>query len=72
MNPVKDLTGFKFHLLYVVGRAPDKVNRAGRAVWLCLCDCGNEKEITANNLVTNNSKSCGCLRRRKGIKRQGL
>lgn len=31
--------------------------------WLCKCDCGNELVVTYNNLVSGNTKSCGCLHR---------
>jgi hypothetical protein len=31
----------------------------------CVCDCGNIKNVTVNNLLTN-TKSCGCLRRELG------
>ena len=31
-------------------------------VWLCICDCGNYKEVDTTNLVQGNTKSCGCLR----------
>jgi hypothetical protein len=30
--------------------------------WKCRCDCGQEKEIYAGNLVSKRSRSCGCLR----------
>jgi hypothetical protein len=29
--------------------------------WLCLCDCGNYKEINTQNLRSKMSQSCGCL-----------
>ena len=32
-------------------------------VWLCLCDCGNRKEIIEYNLKSGHTKSCGCLSR---------
>ena len=35
----------------------------GRTAWLCLCDCGNTKKVSTNNLKRGNVKSCGCLRR---------
>lgn len=28
--------------------------------WLCQCDCGRQKEILGNNLISGNTKSCGC------------
>lgn len=31
-------------------------------IWLCRCDCGNEKEIYLGNLKSGKSQSCGCLR----------
>lgn len=35
----------------------------GRPIWLCQCDCGNQRNIRANALRSGKSKSCGCLRR---------
>lgn len=32
-------------------------------LWLCKCDCGNEKVVVADNLSSGKSKSCGCLKR---------
>ena len=31
------------------------------ATWLCKCDCGNTKEVSRSNLISNSIKSCGCL-----------
>ena len=36
-------------------------------VFLCVCDCGNEKEIRASSLLNGGTQSCGCLRKEKGI-----
>lgn len=35
----------------------------GRALWLCICDCGNEATVSAQGLAQNSgsTKSCGCL-----------
>lgn len=30
--------------------------------YLCKCDCGGEKVVTRNCLVTGRTKSCGCMR----------
>jgi hypothetical protein len=29
--------------------------------WLCQCDCGNTKIVSAGNLKSGQTKSCGCL-----------
>lgn len=34
-------------------------------VFLCVCDCGNEKEIRASTLLSGATQSCGCLRSKK-------
>ena len=34
-------------------------------MWRCRCDCGKEVTILGASLRTGNTKSCGCLRRRK-------
>lgn len=36
----------------------------GHSGWLCRCECGNEVIVRGYNLVTNNTKSCGCKRLR--------
>ncbi len=33
----------------------------GHYFWLCKCHCGNEKILDKGNLVSGNTKSCGCL-----------
>ena len=57
----KDITGCRYGLLTAV-KPTDK--RCGTSViWECLCDCGEIKEVSANNLrrKTMRPKSCGCL-----------
>lgn len=39
----KDLLGIRFEKLLVVGRVANRPN--GTAVWRCLCDCGEAREI---------------------------
>lgn len=58
-----DHTGQRFGDLTVVSlysRCSRKENRQTR--WLCKCDCGKEVVVQNGNLVTGNTKSCGCLR----------
>ena len=33
------------------------------AYWMARCDCGNELEVSARNVIRNYRKSCGCLGR---------
>lgn len=57
MGKFKDLTGQRFGMLTVIGRAP---NHCGRTAWCCLCDCWNETVVVGCNLVRWHNKSCGC------------
>jgi len=59
MSKFIDLTGQKFNklnVLKIVGRAKN-----GRILWLCKCDCGNEKIVSGHDLKNGDTKSCGCL-----------
>lgn len=53
--------GQRYGRLLVLQRAGLASNKVVR--WLCLCDCGTEKEITGSNLRRGITMSCGCLRR---------
>jgi len=57
MGTFKDLTGLKFGLLYVKGRAETQKRKT---MWHVRCDCGVEKAIRGENLVQGYAKSCGC------------
>jgi hypothetical protein len=52
-----DLSRSKFGRL-----TPQRIISYKPVVWECLCDCGNIAKVTANALVQENTKSCGCLR----------
>ncbi len=39
-----------------------EVGTERRASYLCSCECGNEKIVTAKNLKSERVKSCGCIR----------
>ena len=58
-----DLTNKKFGLLTVIDYAgkPGTKHR-----WFCQCDCGNKTTVQENHLKTGNTKSCGCLHKRRG------
>lgn len=53
-----DLSGRRFGKLVVERYAG---SRNGRAVWHCLCDCGNELDVFSSYLTTGDTKSCGCI-----------
>ncbi len=56
-NVAEDLTGRRFGSLTVIRRGE---NKNGRTAWVCKCDCGNEKTVTAHDLKAGKVKSCGC------------
>lgn len=60
---MRDLTGEIFGELKVIKYI--KKNKHGKAIWLCICSCGKEKEIVANNLLSGKTRSCGHIRKNK-------
>lgn len=54
-----DLRGVRFGRLLVVEYAGV---RGRRTMWRCRCDCGAEKDVGAEPLRANLTRSCGCLR----------
>lgn len=53
-----DLTGRRFHSLTALRRGAS--SPSGRICWECRCDCGADITVQSNNLLSGNSKSCGC------------
>lgn len=58
-----DLTGRRFGRLTPI-RFLGRKN--GKSQWLCQCDCGVEKVVQSTNLISGNTKSCGCLKSEAG------
>ena len=54
---LKDETGNRYSHLLVIERAP---NQGTRAMWKCLCDCGNTVIVRGAALRNGQQKSCGC------------
>ena len=54
-----DLTGQKFGRLEVLSEVA-KRDKRGSVIWLCQCECGNQKELSENSLVHGKARSCGC------------
>lgn len=59
---INDLTGETFGYLTVIERGKDHVFPSGQkqVTWICRCRCGKEIEVISRNLITGNTKSCGC------------
>ena len=64
---VIDLTGKTFGRWSVVKRAENSPQ--GQAMWLCRCECGNERAMLSILLRRGISRSCGCLHRDDLVKR---
>ena len=59
VSHAKDITGQRFGMLTVMKRAGTNQHR--KALWKCKCDCGRTTVVSSVDLVTGNTKSCGCL-----------
>lgn len=57
-----NLTGNRYGRLTVMRKCGSS---RGRARWLCQCDCGQQKEIDGNHLMSGTIQSCGCLQKEK-------
>ena len=60
--------GFKIDINDIIGKRIGKLvvlqysRKEGKFhYYLCKCDCGNIIEVRRNELVTGNTKSCGCI-----------
>lgn len=59
----EDLTGKRFGRWTVIKRDGSvNYNSCVQALWLCRCDCGEERLVRGNSLRNGTSKSCGCAR----------
>lgn len=54
-----DITGRQFDRLTAKYPLPQRDHKGG-VIWHCVCDCGNEVDISYNELVYSNRRSCGC------------
>lgn len=60
MPKFRDLSNQRFGKLLAVSLAGK--NPQGKALWLCQCDCGNQKIIRQTSLTSGDTTSCGCHR----------
>lgn len=58
---VKNIAGQTFGRLTVINFVD--CDRFNNARWLCRCECGNEKIVSRNCLISGKTRSCGCLNR---------
>lgn len=67
MGKFIDLTNHKFGKLTVLKRAENHILASGkpRTMWLCKCECGKEKIISAQSLLQQTTISCGCVAKEK-------
>ena len=54
-----DLTGQKFGRLTVLYK--NGTDKSGHLIWHCKCDCDNEVDVLATNLIQQYTQSCGCI-----------
>lgn len=55
----QDLTGLTFGKLRVIKRVGTSNSR--KAMWQCKCECGKRTIVRSSDLLSGNTKSCGCL-----------
>ena len=58
-KPLNNLQGFRCGSLTVL-QLGEKQRPMNGAWWLCLCDCGTQKNIPATDMVQGKINSCGC------------
>ena len=58
--PKYDLTNKRFTRLVALYPTEER-DASGNIKWMCQCDCGTKKAISAYDLISEKIKSCGCL-----------
>ncbi len=66
---MEDFTGKRYNRWTVVSFAE---KRGKRFYWNCICDCGTEKVVRADQIKDGNSQSCGCLRAERSYRTHGM
>lgn len=57
IKPVEDISGKKYNKLTTISKVEGKGN-----LWNCICECGNDAIVSAKNLKSGGTKTCGCSR----------
>lgn len=55
-----DRSNERFGRLTVVQKR--EARRGKDVMWVCRCDCGNTVDVSAHDLSSGHTKSCGCIR----------
>jgi hypothetical protein len=61
----RNLLGMKFGKLTVIAESESEKRKDGHGTfsrWICKCDCGKQICVRSNCLVSDNTRSCGCLK----------
>lgn len=74
MGIIKDLTGQHFGKLVAIKPLKERKYHKGgsNVIWLCKCDCGETTKVNSSHLLSGNTKSCGCSRRKYKNSKGGL
>jgi len=62
-----DITGQRFGRLTAVKFIG--IGKTRKAKWLFMCDCGNQVETLADEVLNGNTRSCKCIRIKHGLSR---
>lgn len=62
MSRLNDIQGRQFGRLTAIAR---RGLRHRKAMWLCRCVCGSEREFQGSDLVRGRTQSCGCIGRER-------
>ena len=57
---LKDITGQQFGRLTALHRM-NGTSKGRKTSWVCKCECGNIAVVRTTNLMSGNTRSCGCL-----------
>ncbi len=60
---ISNIIGNKYGKLTVIKELEER-DKYNQRIYLCKCDCGNEKIVRRTNLITGHTKSCGCIKKR--------
>lgn len=67
-DSIKDLVGQRFGKLTVIRDSGKRRTGSGGVIWVCRCECGQEKEVRQDALLSGTTISCGCANSRGNAK----